>query len=239
MKRETAPPRERRPSLTDWSQRYHREAVMDGMTGLLDGLAHHRVAYRDAGSAMRQAVARATVADLGPLARSVLDAVLVLTVSYSKLTDTTTYRQIAELAYGREELHGRERERASVALRSLAELGILEVTPSGRGRYARVVVTVPTATLGVALEHYESMDTQSVAVDVEVVDPMATSDGANGHISATPMATPGVAHLEVLEEFRGPRFAQAKRSVSCAICEGTKNPCTKCAEELERQAVPA
>ena len=63
-----------------------------------------------------------------------LDAVLDLTITYSKLTDMTTYREIAKLSYGRT-VHGRERDRVKVVLRKLAELGIVEVTPGGRGRY--------------------------------------------------------------------------------------------------------
>jgi len=122
---------------------------------------------------------------------------------------------------------------------------VLEVTPCGTGRYARVVVSVPMATPSVAVA---AMDTGSVAIDVDAFDSMATSDGVNGHAATTPMATPSVAHLEDLEvdlgessfEFllsKSPR--PPERAVSCDRCRDTKRACTDCQEQIDALSVKA
>ena len=120
----------------------------------------------------------------------------------------------------------------------------MEVTPLGRGRYARVVVSIPMATPSVA---DDAKDTDSVADDVGPILPMATSGGVNGHAATTPMATPSVAHLEDLEvssesifEFlvsKSPR--PPERAVSCDRCRDTKRACTDCQEQIDALSVKA
>src|SRR6516225_6083727 len=103
---------------------------------------------------MRDVLRRANLQEppLGARERAVLDAVLTQTASYSKVTDSTTYRELARLAYGRDEVHGRERDRVNAAVKKLAKLGIIDATTSGRGRYARLTVSISMATPIVAID---------------------------------------------------------------------------------------
>ena len=111
----------------------------------VDSFTLHRVRYQDAGAAMRSIIARAAASrpHLGQLEWRVLAAVLDRTVSYSKLCDSTTMRELAQLAQGTDEVHGHDRRHVRDALHRLAtrEIG-LSITPTGRGRYARVVVSI-------------------------------------------------------------------------------------------------
>jgi hypothetical protein len=184
-----------------------------------------RVKYKVAGAAMRQALARATQAKVSPFSRSVLDAVLVLLVSYSKISDTTTVRQIARLVYGRDELHGRERERVSQALRSLEALGIVQVVRGGVGRYARLIVSLPMDTTDVA-DDDDSMATSSVADESRADDSMATVGGFNGHSSGASMATAGVAHLEGSTEespYRGQEIALQRDAIATRLVDNIES----------------
>jgi hypothetical protein len=132
-----------------------------------------RASYADAGRAHRATLARAHALKLGTRELRVVGAVLVLTSSWSKLADTTTTREVAELAYGRPVL-GWERERIGAALTKLDALGVFSVTRVGKGRGARLRLQLhpvateetPTATVGVRVQKHppSSRETPTVGV---------------------------------------------------------------------------
>lgn len=102
-------------------------------------MSGERVAYREAGNAMREALRRARGAGLSPTDRNVLDAVLALTVSYSKLEDEISPATIAEEA-------GCSLRQARRSLRKLDDLGIVVYVPGlGRGRTSVVGLPVEGA----------------------------------------------------------------------------------------------
>jgi hypothetical protein len=177
-----------------------------------DGLAKHRVKYRVAGLAMRETLARANALKprLGVRDRAVLEAVLVVTVSYSKLCDSTTARELACIAYGvpASEIDGRDRERVRESLNKLSALGLVDVTPTGKGRGARVVVSVhaPRETPLAVVGDYE--------VDEEETPPAV---GKNTPHGATETPPASAAHLEDLEEFlEEPDFSRLQQLVGSA-----------------------
>lgn len=96
-----------------------------------------RVNYSDAGRVLRHTLSRAHALKLPVRELRVLNAVLMLTASYSKLTDTTTTREVAELAHGRPVL-GWERKKVWESLGRLDALGLVAVTRIGKGRGARL-----------------------------------------------------------------------------------------------------
>jgi hypothetical protein len=69
---------------------------------------------------------------------------MALTASYSKLHDITTAREIAATAYGVDvdAVHGYQRKHTREILDRLARRGLIEITPCGRGRSARMVVSI-------------------------------------------------------------------------------------------------
>jgi hypothetical protein len=107
------------------------------------------VAYAVAGEAMRDVLRRAARLRISAFDRRVLDVVLAFTVSYSKLADVRSSRQIAQEVYCREELVGWERENTTKALKHLAELGLIEYAPR-RGPYARSRIAVAPSPSNVA-----------------------------------------------------------------------------------------
>jgi hypothetical protein len=174
-----------------------------------DAIAKHRVKYRVAGQAMRETLARANALQprLGVRDRAVLEAVLVVTVSYSKLCDFTTARELACIAYGvpASEIDGRDRERVRESLNKLRALGLIDITPTGKGRGARVVVSVraPRETPLAVVGDYE--------VDEEETPPAV---GKNAPHGATETPPASAAHLEDLEEFLGePDFLKLRKLV--------------------------
>lgn len=132
-----------------------------------------RASYAQAGRAMRATLTRAHALNLGARQLRVVGAVLMLTSSWSKLADTTTTREVAELAYGRP-VTGWERERVGEALTKLDALGVFAVTRVGKGRGARIRVQLlpgagqqtPTVTGGVEHEKHppSSRETPTVGV---------------------------------------------------------------------------
>ncbi len=98
-------------------------------------MAGERVAYREAGEAMREALRRASEAELSLTDRKVLDAVLVATVSYSKLDDRLPLAQIVTAA-------GCSARQAQRSLQRLPGLGIVVYAP-GRGRGNVSLVGLP------------------------------------------------------------------------------------------------
>src|SRR5215831_12004373 len=99
-----------------------------------DRRGRDRIDYAEAGAVMRNTIERAGRAALGSRDYAVLSAVLGLTAGYSKLSDDTTTSQVAQLAYGRSDLHGRDRERVRESLNKLKRLELIELRPSGGGR---------------------------------------------------------------------------------------------------------
>jgi len=110
----------------------------------VDPLGKRRIRYKDAGQIMRAVLDRANAIrpPLGARDRAVLDVVLVLTVSYSKTTDSTTLQRVAEAAYATEKVHGRDRERVSKSLDRLDAHRLITVTRTGYGRGARLIVSI-------------------------------------------------------------------------------------------------
>jgi hypothetical protein len=94
-----------------------------------------RAHYSEAGAAMRQALARAGDAELSPADRRVLDAVLVATVSWSRLEDEVPLGELADVA-------GCSARQARRSLARLSALGIV-VHRVGRGRSNLTRVGVP------------------------------------------------------------------------------------------------
>jgi hypothetical protein len=119
-----------------------------------------RDSYAEVGTAMRAAVAKAHAADLGERDLRVFEAVLILTASWSKLSDKTSTRQVAALAYAvpHEDVHAQQRRRAGKSLRKLARLGVIGYAP-GRGHWARCTVSLPLVdnplSMGVATDPIE------------------------------------------------------------------------------------
>lgn len=170
-----------------------------------------RVPYAQAGEAMREMIARANRANpqLGARQRAVLDAVLVLTASYSKLQDTTTAREVAELAYGRAAVDGRDRERAREALNQLAQRGFIELTQISRGRHSRLIIAIPPASTG------DGSDTTPTGVGG--VGGASTSStppviGSNTPLDGSPTPPVSAAHLEDLEGNRGSTSISSEKS---------------------------
>jgi hypothetical protein len=94
---------------------------------------------------MRQAFHRAASVTK-PLELHVLNAVMSLVASYSRLEDTVAIRQLAAVAYGKpaNEVTGYERSRVSAALLSLAKRDIV-VYWSASGRYPIPTIGLPKA----------------------------------------------------------------------------------------------
>ena len=107
------------------------------MDAWLEEYAGGRVAYRVAGEAHRQALARARDADLTLGDLKVFQAVLAATVSYSKLSDRLPLDQI-------ETASGCSARQTGRSLAKLARRGIIGYRP-GRGRGVVGVVGVPPA----------------------------------------------------------------------------------------------
>ena len=98
--------------------------------------------YRDCGAAMRAAVERANAIrpQLKAAQRRVLDAVLVLTASFSRLSDEVYVADVAAIA----QVHERT---ARKALLRLAAEGVIEWTPR-RGQRARSTLALPLGETG-------------------------------------------------------------------------------------------
>lgn len=214
-----------------------------------EAFTHHRAPYPVAGAAMRDVLRRANRArpPLGARERAVLEAVLMLTASYSKLVDTTTTREIAAVAYGMspEEISGHHRKRTREILDRLATRGLIEMTPHGRGRSARVVVSI--------LNEMTPLVGDIDDGDEAPMTPAGARNDPCGNHETTPASA---AHLEDLEEFlEGNPFAfeeeviESKQvdnidpdwsqglpakwtRVSCNRCRGLKKPCTYCAQQM-------
>jgi hypothetical protein len=154
----------------------------------VDEFTSHRVRYKDAGAAMRSIIARAAASrpHLGQLEWRALAAVLDRTVSYSKLCDSTTMRELAQLAQGTDEVHGHDRRHVRDALHRLADRDIgLSITPTGRGRYARVVISI---------DH--PMDPFARFLDDGLDDAMNPLAALNEPSESPPMNPLSAAHLE-------------------------------------------
>jgi hypothetical protein len=123
----------------------------------------------------------------------VLEAVLAVTTSYSKLMDFTTARGIACIAYGTDEIDGRDRERVRESLNKLARLGLIEITASGRGRGARIIVSVHPNETPLALVG-DCDDNSGVAPVDFAITPLA--GGRNTPHGATETPPASAAHLE-------------------------------------------
>jgi hypothetical protein len=166
---------------------------------MVDIAGKFRVSYKVAGQAYRDTIRRANAIrpPLGARVRAVLDAVLVLTTSYSKLVDSTTTRQIAEIAYSRDEVDGRDRERVRALLNQLAALDLIQITPTGRGRSARVVVSVKSTTPPTERGVYGAAESQT---------PPAAGKNTPLEVQETPPLS--AAHLEV------PRSSSEERRLS-------------------------
>jgi hypothetical protein len=132
-------------------------------TSAVDFTGGFRVPYKTAGAVFRDVLGRANALrpPLGARERSVLDAVLELTTSYSKLVDSTTARRIAEIAYGVDEVDGRDRERVREILNRLDARGLIQITPCGRGRSARIIVSVSSTTPHMGMGDYDEGETQT------------------------------------------------------------------------------
>lgn len=102
-----------------------------------------RASYAQAGRAMRATLTRAHALKLPVRDLRVVNAVLILTSSWSKLADSTTTREVAELAYGRD-VAGWERKKVWESLTKLDALGVFAVTRVGKGRGARLRVQLLT-----------------------------------------------------------------------------------------------
>lgn len=91
------------------------------------GRQARRVAYREAGAAMREMNARlrAVRDELRPVDRDVALAVLCLTASWSRTSDRVTRRQVAEEA-------GCHEQTAGKSLTRLDRLGVISWTPTRR-----------------------------------------------------------------------------------------------------------
>jgi hypothetical protein len=96
---------------------------------------------------MREAIARANAAKVSLFERRVLEAVLWLTASYSRVSDDTSVRQIASIVYGvaRDDVNRRQRDRVGEVLERLHKAGVITYEP-GRGRYSRCRVGLPQCT---------------------------------------------------------------------------------------------
>ena len=156
-------------------------------------MSHERNSYAEVGRAMRAAVARAHATGLSERDLRVFDAVLVVTASWSRLSDETSTRQIAALAYSvpYDDVHDEQRRRAGKSLRKLARLGIIEYVP-GRGHWARCRV-------GLSLVDDPSNGVVSDPVNgiqrVRLSRPTGSTQSSNGvagvsHPRSTPRSNP-------------------------------------------------
>ncbi|MEQ7124719.1 hypothetical protein ABN034_09350 [Actinopolymorpha sp. B11F2] len=93
-----------------------------------------RVAYAEAGAAMRQAVERALALDCGERKLRVLLVVLALTASYSKLSDRVYLAAIASRVFGIAEPYGWQVKKVGRDLAWLADRGVIGRQPARVGR---------------------------------------------------------------------------------------------------------
>jgi hypothetical protein len=114
----------------------------------VEGSRAERDAYADVGAAIRGAHLRFVRAGLGTFDRRVLDAVVCVVASYSRIQDKVTVTQIARWVYDREsdDVLGWQRQRVQQGLSRLAKAGvILYEAPRGRapgGRERNVFVSL-------------------------------------------------------------------------------------------------
>lgn len=93
-----------------------------------------RVAYAEAGAAIRQAHQRARRAGLGERQWRTLSAVIDRTASYSKLEDRTFLAAIADDVFGADDPTRWQMNKVAEDLKALAAAGIIEREPPRRGR---------------------------------------------------------------------------------------------------------
>jgi hypothetical protein len=162
-------------------------------TSKVDFVGKFRVKYKVAGAVYRDVMRRANSSSppLGARERAVLAAVLDRTTSYSKLVDTTSARQLAAIAYGfddPDDVHGHQRKRTRELLDGLAKRGLCEITPCGRGRSARLIVSVSA----------ETHPTRGV-IDFEDEERMTPASARNDPYGSHGMTPASAAHLEDLD----------------------------------------
>jgi hypothetical protein len=186
----------------------------------------------------------------------VLEAVLAVTTSYSKLMDFTTAREIACIAYGTNEIDGRDRERARESLNKLARLGLIEMTASGRGRGARMIVSVHPNETPLALVG-DCDDGSGVAPVDFAITPLAAERNTLRRGTETPPAS--AAHLEAEKNLEknfaikneviraaGAQYDQTSRYDMCPdclmstlACECSKDAGLSCREGQQNPAARA
>jgi hypothetical protein len=189
-----------------------------------------RVPYATAGRAFRDTLRRANAIQprLGARDRAVLEAAFAVTTSYSKLQDFTTAREIACIAYGTDEIDGRDRDRVRESLNKLARLELIEITASGRGRGARVIVSVHPNETPLALVGNCDDDSGVAPVDFAIT-PLGPGRNTPRRATETPPAS--AAHLEAEKNLEknlaikneviraaGPQYDQTSRYDMCPGC---------------------
>jgi len=189
-----------------------------------------RVPYRVAAEAHRDVIRRANAMRprIGGRRRAVLEAVLVQTVSYSKLEDWTSVRQLARIVFAGIEPDGRDRGWVSDELLALHTAGLIAVEANGkRGCAARVKVSVRDTSAAESTSNDEKIGHGFLGHSLGA---LASMDGAhgnngrglepNGRDLTTGMAAGSTAHREVLGiNYReiNPRRAEARVDY-CADC---------------------
>jgi hypothetical protein len=138
-----------------------------------------RVAYAEAGAALRAARARAAAVGLTVLEWQVFAAVAELTTSWSKTTDTTSARQIAAMVYGLDatEVNGGQRRRVRSALEALNTKGVIVLVGARGGRHAGVTVSLPPNTF--SREHVFSPGDVDERQRVPATSPTCSGDASN------------------------------------------------------------
>ena len=130
----TAPTREDQGSISGPGLLPHHDQPLVGPQGSEPRQGVGRVPYREVGAAMRQAISRVLLADLGPRQLSTFLAVLSLTGTYSKLSDSLYLAHIAEMVFGTGEPTVKQVKRIGEDLKALAATGAIERDPPRRGR---------------------------------------------------------------------------------------------------------
>lgn len=188
-----------------------------------------RVEYRTAGKAHRDVIryANRLRPRITSRQRSVLDAVLVQTASYSKLEDWTSIRQLARIVLGEDEPDGRDRSWVADELKALRDLGLIGLATNGkRGRAARICVSIPgTAAQNAANREGNGRGEPDHSTDDEAAMAGASGvngrvPGMNGRVPGTGMAAESAAHREVpgnQTRAINPRRAEARVRV-CWLC---------------------
>jgi hypothetical protein len=141
-----------------------------------------RDSYAECGEATRAAIEVANVRCTRFELR-VLGAVIALTTSYSRLTDKVAATQIARYVYGPERATtSAQRDRATKALRELADAGIVVYEP-GRGRSS--VATIGLPEIQPPGDRLCAGNTGRSARETRV-DPCAKSSPLDGHSEKCP-----------------------------------------------------